>query len=166
MRQLQLSSLATAVVLAVGVATAAHAAERATPREARTMFEQAVRYMEENGAERAFAAFNDRQGKFVRKDLYVFAIDDRGVYHASGAAPEALVGVIVADDHGIDMCGTRGCKLQAQVRRRVDQHHSGVLRGARFALPFLQKQPTARAAIFWLVGIAHAPIAGGARHAG
>ena len=55
MRQIQLSSFATAVVLAVGVGTAAHAAERATPREARTMFEQAVRYMEQNGAERAFA---------------------------------------------------------------------------------------------------------------
>ena len=49
MRQIQLSSFATAVVLAVGVGTAAHAAERATPREARTMFEQAVRYMEQNG---------------------------------------------------------------------------------------------------------------------
>ena len=95
MRQIQLSSFATAVVLAVGVGTAAHAADRATPREARTMFEQAVRYREENGAERAFAAFNDRQGNFVRKDLYVFAIDDKGVYHASGAAPEALVGLTV-----------------------------------------------------------------------
>ena len=97
MTKLQLSSFATAVVLAVGVGTAAHAAERATPREARTMFEQAVRYMEENGAERAFAAFNDRQGNFVRKDLYVFAIDDKGVYQASGAAPEALVGLKVLD---------------------------------------------------------------------
>ena len=97
MRQIQLSSFATAVVLAVGVGTAAHAAERATPREARTMFEQAVLYMEQNGPERAFAAFNDRQGQFVRKDLYVFAIDDKGVYHASGAAPEALVGLKVLD---------------------------------------------------------------------
>ena len=61
------------------------------------MFEQAVRYMEQNGPERAFAAFNDRQGQFVRKDLYVFAIDDKGVYQASGAAPEALVGLKVLD---------------------------------------------------------------------
>jgi cytochrome c len=97
MKHLQLSRFATAVVLAVGVGTAAHAAERATPREARAMFEQAVRYMEENGPEQAFAAFNDRQGRFVRKDLYVFAIDGKGVYHASGAAPEALVGLTVLD---------------------------------------------------------------------
>ena len=78
-------------------AQAAFAAERATPREAHSLFEQAVKFMEENGAERAFAAFNNQKGKFVRKDLYVFVIDDKGVYHASGAAPEALVGLNVLD---------------------------------------------------------------------
>ncbi|MDT3669354.1 MAG: cache domain-containing protein [Aromatoleum sp.] len=84
-----------AVALA-GLATqAALAADRATPREARVLFEQAVKYMEANGPERAFAAFNDRNGQFVRKDLYVFVIDDKGVYQASGAAPEALVGLAV-----------------------------------------------------------------------
>lgn len=73
----------------------AFAEDRGTPREARTLFEQAVKYMEANGPERAFSAFNDRKGQFVRKDLYVFVIDDKGVYHASGAAPEALVGLTV-----------------------------------------------------------------------
>jgi len=91
----RISRLMVAVVCAAGVTTAVHAGERATPREARAMFEQAVGYMEQNGAEAAFAAFNDRTGKFVRKDLYVFVIDDKGVYHASGAAPEALVGLTV-----------------------------------------------------------------------
>ena len=84
-----------ACVLAATLAGFAGAAERATPREARTLFEQAVEYMEANGPERAFAAFNNQNGKFVRKDLYVFVIDDKGVYHASGAAPEALVGLTV-----------------------------------------------------------------------
>lgn len=84
-----------AAALAVGVAGSAIALDRATPREARALFEHAVRYMDEHGPERAFAAFNDRKGEFVRKDLYVFVIDDQGVYHASGAAPEALVGLKV-----------------------------------------------------------------------
>ena len=84
-----------AVALAGFATHAALAADRATPREARVLFEQAVKYMEANGPERAFAAFNDRDGPFVRKDLYVFVIDDKGVYHASGAAPEALVGLTV-----------------------------------------------------------------------
>ncbi|HAY11197.1 MAG TPA: chemotaxis protein, partial [Thauera sp.] len=60
-----------AVLCAAGVTTAVHAGERATPREARAMFEQAGGYMEQNGAAAAFSAFNDRTGKFVRKDLYV-----------------------------------------------------------------------------------------------
>lgn len=70
---------------------------RATPREARAMFDKAVAYLETNGPERAFAAFNDRKGTFVHKDLYVFVLDLKGVYHASGAAPEALVGMNVLD---------------------------------------------------------------------
>lgn len=75
----------------------AQAADRATPREARAMFDRAVKYMEANGAERAFAAFNNQAGEFKDKDLYVFALDTNGVYHASGAAPEALVGLNVLE---------------------------------------------------------------------
>ena len=84
-----------AVAIAALTSLAAQAGERATPLEAHALFEQAVKYMDANGPERAFAAFNDRKGEFVRKDLYVFVIDDKGVYHASGAAPEALVGLTV-----------------------------------------------------------------------
>jgi len=93
-----------AAALAVTVAGSALAADRGTPAEARAMFDQAVQYMEANGAERAFAAFNNQKGQFVRKDLYVFVIDNQGVYHASGAAPEALVGLKVLDT--TDAAGT------------------------------------------------------------
>jgi len=89
------SKVLLAATLAAGLSLSAVAADRSTPREARMLFEQAVEYMEANGPERAFAAFNNQKGKFVRKDLYVFVIDDKGVYHASGAAPEALVGLTV-----------------------------------------------------------------------
>ncbi len=95
MKRVFQSKAVFATLLAAGLALPAAATERATPREARSLFEQAVQYMQENGAERAFAAFNNQKGKFVRKDLYVFVIDDKGVYHASGAAPEALVGLTV-----------------------------------------------------------------------
>lgn len=89
----------TLALAVASLATGAFAQERlrATPREARAMFDKAVAYMETNGPERAFAAFNDRKGLFVHKDLYVFALDLKGVYHASGAAPEALVGLNVLD---------------------------------------------------------------------
>ncbi len=89
-----LKTLATAL-LAASLMAPGFAADRSTPREARAMFERAVKYMDDHGPERAFAAFNDRKGEFVKKDLYVFVIDESGVYHASGAAPEALVGLTV-----------------------------------------------------------------------
>ena len=99
-RNTTLAALAVAALTSLG----AHAADRATAREAQALFERAVDYMNQNGPERAFAAFNDRQGAFVRKDLYVFVIDNQGVYHASGAAPEALVGLKVLDT--TDAAGT------------------------------------------------------------
>lgn len=93
-----------AATLAAGLSATALAGERATPREAHALFDQAVKYMESKGPERAFAAFNDRKGPFVKKDLYVFVIDRDGTYHASGAAPEALVGLNVLNT--TDAAGT------------------------------------------------------------
>lgn len=101
------------------LALPAVAAERATPREARSLFEQAVQYMQDNGAERAFAAFNNQKGKFVRKDLYVFVIDDKGVYHASGAAPEALVGLNVLDT--TDAAGNPLFRQMIDATRQADE---------------------------------------------
>jgi cytochrome c len=75
----------------------AQAAEHATPREARALFDQAVSYIKKNGPDKAWQAFNNTSGPFVRKDLYVYAIDRKGNYVASGAAPAALVGLNVLD---------------------------------------------------------------------
>jgi cytochrome c len=75
--------------------------------------------MQNNGAERAFAAFNNQKGKFVRKDLYVFVIDDKGVYHASGAAPEALVGLNVLDT--TDAAGNPLFRQMIDATRQADE---------------------------------------------
>ncbi|VVB71960.1 Single Cache domain 2 [uncultured archaeon] len=40
--------------------------------------DSAVKYAEENGREKALAAFNDRNGSFVRGNLYIFAYDYNG----------------------------------------------------------------------------------------
>jgi len=95
MKRVIRSKYLLAATFAAGLSLAAVAADRSTPREARVLFDQAVAYIEANGPERAFAAFNNQKGQFVRKDLYVFVIDDKGVFHASGDAPEALVGLTV-----------------------------------------------------------------------
>ncbi|HJW25512.1 MAG TPA: cache domain-containing protein [Rhodocyclaceae bacterium] len=94
------AGLAGAALLAATLATAG---ERATPREAQVFFDQAVKYLQANGPDKAWAAFSDRQGPFVKKDLYVYVIDREGTYVANGAAPEALVGLKVLDS--VDAAG-------------------------------------------------------------
>ena len=81
----------------VVASTLAGAAEHATPREARALFDQAVKYLQTNGAEKSWKAFNNRTGPFVKKDLYVYVIDTKGTYIANGAAPIDLVGLNVLD---------------------------------------------------------------------
>jgi len=90
-------------LLMLAVSTLASAAEHATPREARALFEQAVKYLQANGPAKAWTAFNDRQGPFVKKDLYVYVIDRQGTYVANGAAPDSLIGLKVLDS--VDAAG-------------------------------------------------------------
>lgn len=88
----------TLAALSLAAASAiAFAADHATPREARALFDQAVKYQKANGPEKAWKAFNNRTGPFVRKDLYVYVIDNKGTYVANGAAPIELVGMNVLD---------------------------------------------------------------------
>ena len=93
-----------AASLALSLAGLASAAEHATPREARALFDQAVKYLQVNGPDQAWKAFNKRSGPFVKKDLYVYVIDRKGTYVANGAAPAQLVGLNVLDT--VDAAGT------------------------------------------------------------
>lgn len=99
------SSLAArlACLLLAALCGTALAGDRATPREARALFDQAVRHLEANGPEKSWSAFNNRKGPFVKKDLYVYVIDRNGTYVANGAAPETLVGLNVIDS--VDAAG-------------------------------------------------------------
>jgi hypothetical protein len=68
--------------------------ERGTPEEARALLERAVALVESEGEERALAAFNDRNGDFVDRDLYVFCIGPE--YKISAHIDVGLRGVDVA----------------------------------------------------------------------
>jgi cytochrome c len=91
----QLARLIALGILALA-ATSAFAVPRGTPGQAKAMFDQAVALMQKEGPDKAFAAFNDPHGKFVRGDLYVFVFDMGGKYMASGANP-SMVGTAVED---------------------------------------------------------------------
>lgn len=82
--------LVVAAVLAAAVPLAALAEERATPREAEALVHKAVTFLKQQGREKAFAAFNDPQGAFAFRDLYVMVYDLEGNCLAHGAKKDRV----------------------------------------------------------------------------
>lgn len=78
-------------VLLILFALSSSAAERGTSRQAQLLLNNAIEVMHTQGEKKAFDKFNNPQAGFVQNDLYIFAIDMKGTYMASGANPD-LVG--------------------------------------------------------------------------
>ena len=55
------------------------------------MVTKAAKFFAENGKEKAFAAYQDKSGEFVKGELYVFVYDFTGTCLAHGSKPK-LVG--------------------------------------------------------------------------
>lgn len=83
----RLISLLVAVVMSM-VGSAAMAAEHASAKDAEAMLVQAVEKLKVEGPDKAFAAFNDQNGSFIARELYVFVFDINGKYRASGFNPK------------------------------------------------------------------------------
>jgi cytochrome c len=77
--------------------SAAGAVERAEAKEAASLLNDAVAYLQKQGAGKAFNAFNDRKGAFVHGAYYVYVVGTDGIMHANGGAPEVLTGTKVTD---------------------------------------------------------------------
>jgi signal transduction histidine kinase len=80
-----------AALAVVGVHFAALAAANGTPDEAKAMVEKAVKLLEAEGKDKAFAQFNDSTGPFVDRDLYVFVLNLEGTTVSHGVN-KALIG--------------------------------------------------------------------------
>ncbi len=126
-----------AASLALSLAGLAAAAEHATPREARALFDQAVKYLQVNGPDQAWKAFNKRSGPFVKKDLYVYVIDRKGTYVANGAAPAQLVGLNVLPPRQnschLDRILNSGAMMRERVgaiRTRIQRQSGGAVAAA------------------------------------
>jgi methyl-accepting chemotaxis protein len=81
-----------------------------TADEARAMVERAVARVDEIGVAAAFAEFNDPQGEYIDRDLYIAGIDAQGLYQVFGGKPEML-GTSMRD-----VRGTNGAELLAKVQ--------------------------------------------------
>ncbi len=80
-----------------------------TAEEAVAMIERALAHFRQRGTA-AFADFNASGGRFIDRDLYLFGIDDDGVYRVFGGQP-AKIGTRMQDVAGID-----GVQLVAQIQ--------------------------------------------------
>jgi len=65
--------------------------------------EAAVKYAKDNGKDKALKAFDDKNGTFFKKGLYVFALDFAGNYLAHPTRPELIGknGIDVEDSNGV-----------------------------------------------------------------
>ena len=68
----------------------AAAADRGTADEASALVKKGIAYLKANGPEKSYAAFNDPQGQFVDRDLYLFVLDTSGKMLAHGANKKLL----------------------------------------------------------------------------
>lgn len=76
---------------------AAGAIERAEAKQAAGLLGDAVAYLQKQGADKAFKAFNNRKGAFVHGANYVYVVGSDGIMYANGGAPEVLAGANVTD---------------------------------------------------------------------
>jgi signal transduction histidine kinase len=88
-----------AVILVVGLLvgmTSLALAARGTAKEAKTMLDKAVAYLKASGKDKAFPAFDDLKGQFVKEDLYIYVLDPTGTVVSHGAN-HALIGKNLID---------------------------------------------------------------------
>jgi cytochrome c len=80
--------LATALLAAILASPIlVYASDHGTADEAKALCEKAVAYLQANGPDKAFAAFDDPHGQFIDRDLYVFvrSLDGNTVAHGANA---------------------------------------------------------------------------------
>ena len=90
-----------AVALAAGLALPAMAADHATKDEAIAIVKKAVATIQKDGADKAYAAFDDKAGGFTDRDLYVvvYGLDGKVLAHGANAK---LIGKDMLDAQDVD----------------------------------------------------------------
>ena len=92
-----------AIIMVAGLLVCGIAyAGKGTAKQAVAMVDKAVKYLQANGKDKAFAAFDDPKGQFVKGDLYVYVLDFKGVILSHGVT-KTLIG-----QHFIDIRDTDG----------------------------------------------------------
>ena len=93
----------SALLLSLGFMTSAAAQDKSkgTKQEAVAMVEKAIAHIKKAGKEKAFADFNNKNGPFTDRDLYVVVYDMKGKVLSHGAN-EKMIGKDVIDLRDVD----------------------------------------------------------------
>lgn len=86
----KLFRLMALVLLALGLQGSASAADRGTADQATALVRKAVDFIKANGREKAFAEFNNPNGQFRDRDLYIMVYDMKGFNVAHGSNPKLI----------------------------------------------------------------------------
>ena len=100
----EMKKLIVAIICSLSVwalADMAFAADRATAAEAVALVKKAVASIKENGKEKAFAEFNNPNGRFTDRELYILVQDLNGKMLAHGANPR-LIGKNMIEARDVD----------------------------------------------------------------
>jgi hypothetical protein len=89
---------ALCALLIVGPALAG---DKAGKPEAEAMVKKAVAFLKANGAEKAYGEFDNKEGQFIDRDLYIVVYDLNGKCLAHGANAK-LIGKDLSDSQDID----------------------------------------------------------------
>ena len=107
------------VLVFVLTAAFAFAEDRGTADEAKALVKKAVAYAKEVGKEKALAELNNPKGKFVYKDLYVFA----GSLSARSCLAHSMTPALV----GKQMSGLKDADGNRFLLQMVEKKGSGVI---------------------------------------
>ena len=77
------------------------AGDKAGKPEAEAMVKKAVAFLKANGAEKAYGEFDNKEGQFIDRDLYIVVYDLSGKCLAHGANAK-LIGKDLSDSQDID----------------------------------------------------------------
>jgi cytochrome c len=91
----------TAAALLLAVSLPAWGEDHATKDEAVAMVNKAVAYVQREGADKAYAAFDVKGGEFTDRDLYVLVYGTNGTVLAHGANAK-LIGKDMNDMQDVD----------------------------------------------------------------
>ncbi|HWQ19998.1 MAG TPA: cache domain-containing protein [Methanotrichaceae archaeon] len=87
---MKLSIVCITIFLFVAAISAVHAeaAGSVSPQELVSFVDSAAAYAQENGKDKAIAEFNNKEGQFVKGQLYIFADDFSGINLAHPMRPD------------------------------------------------------------------------------